>query len=50
MKTVQSSRFAMILPREGDFTYDQDELDVMEQDIIPLKGICLRWNPSSRQR
>ncbi len=27
--------------REDDYTYDQDELDVMEQDIIPLKGICV---------
>jgi hypothetical protein len=40
--------FAMIRLREGDFAYDQDELDVMKQDIILLKGICLRWNPSSR--
>jgi hypothetical protein len=25
----------MIRLREGDFAYDQDELDVMKQDIIP---------------
>ncbi len=35
------SVFAMMLLREGDFAYYQDELDVMEQDIIPLKGILV---------
>ncbi|EFX87874.1 hypothetical protein DAPPUDRAFT_42368 [Daphnia pulex] len=31
--------FAMIRPREGNFVYDRDELDVMEQDVNSLKEI-----------
>jgi len=38
-KCVKLPVFAMIRPREGDFVYDQDELDVMEQDIVSLKEI-----------
>lgn len=30
--------FVMIRPREGDFVYEDDELNVMERDITALKG------------